>query len=116
MLSLTSCSFFDRQGIKVEITNNSTEQISDINFTTSEQLDIVHLDHLAPKATVTEFLSMKDNKIDGNYSLTFKRGNGEHEMMKAGYYSNGTAINRKIIYSIEQDSTSVEFTEIGFGR
>ena len=115
LLSLISCSF-SGTGIKVEIINNSDERISDIEFTTSEHLEVVQLKAMSPKETVTEFLSMKKNEVDGNYILTFNRANGENEIMQAGYYSNGTPLNKKISYTIEKDSTSVEFTEIGFGR
>ena len=110
-----SCSF-SGTGIKVEIINNSNERISDIEFTTSERLEVVQLKEVSPKETVIEFLSMKKNEVDGNYILTFNRANGENEIMQAGYYSNGTPLNKKISYTIEKDSTSVEFTEIGFGR
>ena len=43
ILSLNSCFMFRENGIKVEIVNDSNELMTDIAFTTSENLEVIEI-------------------------------------------------------------------------
>jgi len=109
VLILNSCFIDSENGIKVEIINNSNEPITNLEFTTSENLEVIRFDKIEPNETVNEFLSMEKNQIDGSYSLTFNRVNGQTEFSISGYYTNGAALDKKVKYIVEGDTTLVEF-------
>ena len=59
---------------------------------------------------MTEFLSMKKNKSDGAYSLTFNRANGKKEISGGGYYTNGGSLDHWVDFNIKKDTTIVNFS------
>ena len=101
---------FKENGIEMEIKNNSNETITNVEFTTTEPLEVIEIDKIEPNQTVTEFLSMKKNKSDGGYSLTFTRKNGKIENSGGGYYTNGGSLDRWIKFEVENDTTKVKFS------
>ena len=109
MLTLHSCFLFKGNGIEVNITNNSGEPITKVEFTTTEKLDVIKIDKIEPKESVTEYLSMRNNKSDGSYSLTFTRANGKKEISGGGYYTNGGSLDHWVDFIIENDTTIIKF-------
>jgi len=109
LLTLSSCYFYKKNGIEVKIKNNSNEPITNVEFTTTEKVDILEFDKIEPNQTVTEFLSMNKNKSDGAYSLTFTRANGKTEMSGGGYYTNGSSLDHRMDFIVENDTTIVKF-------
>ena len=109
ILSLNSCSFKDN-GIDIEIKNNSNDTITDVEFTTSERLEIIKIDRIEPNESVKEFLSMEQNKYDGFYWLTFTRPDGKKEISGGGYYTNGESLNKWVKYKIKSDTTYYKFS------
>ena len=101
---------FNENGIEIEIKNNSSQTITDVEFTTSERLEIIKIDRIEPNESVTEFLSMEQNKSDGFYWLSFTRPNGEKDISGGGYYTNGDALNKWVKFEIITDTTYSTFS------
>ncbi|WP_115462132.1 hypothetical protein [Winogradskyella aurantiaca] len=100
---------FKENGIEMKITNDSSEPITSVEFTTTEKLDAIKIDRIEPNESVTEFLSMRRNKIDGSYSLTFTRASGKKEISGGGYYTNGGSLDHSVDFIVENDTTVVKF-------
>jgi hypothetical protein len=111
ILILNSCYSISENRIKVAIKNNSNEPITNLEFTTTENLDVIRIDRIEPKDQVKEFLSMEKNELDGGYTLTFTRTNGEEQFISTGYYTNGGPIYRSVIFTVETDTTLVVFND-----
>ena len=109
ILTLNSCSFKEN-GIEMEITNNSKEPITEVEFTTSERLQIIKIGSIQPNETVKEFLSMRQNKSDGFYWLTFTRHDGKKEICGGGYYTNGKSLDKLVKFEIKSDTTFYKFS------
>ena len=109
ILTLNSCLLFKENGIEMKIKNNSSEPITNVEFTTTEKLKIIKIDKIEPNESVTEFLSMKKNKSDGAYSLTFNRANGKKEITGGGYYTNGGSLDHWVDFKVDNDTTIVKF-------
>ncbi len=100
---------FKENGIEVKIKNNSSEPITNVEFTTTEKIEIIKIDRIEPNKSVTDFLSMKRNKTDGGYSLTFTRANGKKENSGDGYYTNGGSLDHWVDFEVENDTVIVKF-------
>lgn len=103
VLTLASCAEI-RGGVDVKINNNSDFTITDIMFSTSENLENLKFESLESNKSVKGFLSMKENKFDGTYIINFTRENGIVESEKLSYYSNGIPLENLIEINIENDS------------
>jgi len=103
-LTLNSCYLFRENGIEVEIENNSAAPIYDVKFTTSEKLNSVDFAAISTNERVSDFLRMSENMLDGSYVLEFTRENGEKEISKAGYYTNGGSLDSRVVFKIEKDT------------
>ncbi|GAA4290734.1 hypothetical protein [Aestuariibaculum suncheonense] len=99
-------------GIEIKIKNNSSKQITNVEFTTTENLEVIKIDKIAPREIVKQFLSMRKNKSDGAYLLTFTRSNGERVTNLAGYYTNGGSVNYCVDFRVEKDTTIVKFDRL----
>ena len=100
---------FKENGIEVKIKNNSSEPITNVEFTTTEKIEIIKIDRIEPNKSVTEFLLMRKNKTDGAYSLTFTRVNGKKEISGGGYYTNGGSLDHWVDFEVENDTVVVKF-------
>ena len=100
---------FKENGIEMKIKNVSSEPITNVEFTTTEKLDVIKIDRIEPNESVTEFLSMRKNKTDGAYSLTFTRADGKKEINSGGYYTNGGSLDHWVDFKVENDTTIVKF-------
>jgi len=109
ILTLNSCFMFKENGIEMKIKNDSSETITNVEFTTTEKLNVIKIDQIEPNESVTEFLSMRKNKTDGGYSLTFTRANGKKENNKSGYYTNGGSLDHWIDFTVKNDTIIVKF-------
>ena len=109
ILTLNSCFMFKENGIEMKIKNDSSEPITNVEFTTTEKLEVINIDRIEPNESVTEFLSMRKNKSDGGYSLTFTRANGKKEISGGGYYTNGGSLDHWVDFIVENDTTVVKF-------
>jgi hypothetical protein len=109
LLTLNSCFMFKENGIEMKIKNDSSEPITNVEFTTTEKLDVIKIDRIEPNKSVTEFLSMRKNKTDGAYSLSFTRANGKKEVSGGGYYTNGGSLDHWVDFIVENDTTIVKF-------
>ena len=110
ILTLNSCFVFEENGIEVKIKNISSEPITDIEVTTSEKLDVIKIDRIEPNENVSEFLSMRENKTDGGYIVTFTRENGKTETRKDGYYTNGGSLDEWIEFNVKSDTVLVKLS------
>ncbi|WBL26763.1 hypothetical protein [Zunongwangia sp. HGR-M22] len=109
IISLNSCFFYKKDGIEVNIKNNSSETISKIEFTTSEKVKFLNFDSIEPNKSVREFLPMSKNESDGAYLLTFERADGKNETCGGGYYTNGSSLDHWVDFFVENDTTIVKF-------
>ncbi len=109
ILTLNSCFMFKENGIEMKIQNDSSEPITNVKFTTTEKLDVIRIDRIEPNKSVTEFLSMRKNKTDGDYSLTFTRADGKKEKSGGGYYTNGGSLDHWVDFTVKNDTTIVKF-------
>ncbi|EDM44619.1 hypothetical protein SCB49_13645 [unidentified eubacterium SCB49] len=100
---------FKENGIEMTIKNDSNEPITNVEFTTTEKLDVIKIDLIESNESVTEFLSMRTNKTDGTYSLTFTRANGKKEVSGGGYYTNGGSLDHWVDFTVKIDTTIVKF-------
>ena len=111
ILTLSSCHLIGKgNGIKFKIENNSDLTITNIKFYTSEKLTIAEYDKIEPNEKISDFLSMKKNKSDGEYILEFTRKNGKKEKSNGGYYTNGGAMDRWIEFNVKSDTTFVKLS------
>ncbi|WP_169786442.1 hypothetical protein [Pseudalgibacter alginicilyticus] len=111
-MTLNSCFLSMNHGIEMKIINETNQPISKVEFTTTEKIRVIEIDKIEPNDSVTAFLSMKKNKKDGAYSLTFTRANGKKEITTNGYYTNGIALNQWVAFKIEEDTTIVKFDDL----
>ncbi len=100
---------FKENGIEMKIKNDSSEPITNVEFTTTEKLELIKIDKIEPNESVTKFLSMEKNNSDGAYSLTFTRENGKNEISGGGYYTNGGSLDHWIDFIVKKDTTIVKF-------
>ncbi|WP_405202163.1 hypothetical protein [Dokdonia sp. LLG6352-1] len=109
IFTLNSCFFYKKDGIEMKIKNDSSEPIANVEFTTTEKLEVIKIDRIEPNESVTEFLSMRKNKSDGAYSLTFTRASGKKEISGGGYYTNGGSLDHWVDFIVENDTIIVKF-------
>lgn len=93
----------------MKIKNDSSEPITNVEFTTTEKVNMIKIDRIEPNESVTEFLLMRKNKSDGAYSLTFTRASGKKEVSGGGYYTNGGSLEHWVEFIVENDTTIVKF-------
>ena len=57
---------FKENGIEMEIKNNSNEPITNVEFTTSEKLEVIKINRIELNESVNELLiQLRDNQFDG---------------------------------------------------
>ncbi len=93
----------------MKIKNDSSEPITNIKFTTTEKLEVIKIDRIEPNESVTKFLSMRKNKTDGEYLLTFTCADGKEEIIGGGYYTNGSSLDHWVDFIVKNDTTIVKF-------
>ena len=109
ILILNSCSNLKENGIELTIKNNSDATIENLTFSTSENLSELKFESIEPQGTISDYLTMKDNKSDGSYILEFTR-NGEKKTQRCGYYTNGIALDAWVEFKIENDTITWQFS------
>jgi len=114
ILTLNACSELRTNGIELEIKNHSSKPITEVEFTTSERLEVIKIDKIEPSESVKEFLSMAQNKSDGFYWLTFTRPDGKKEISGGGYYTKGEALDEWVKFEIKPDTTFSKFSGAGY--
>jgi len=114
LLLVSSCFLINENGIDFKIKNNSDLPITNIKFYTTEKLVILKIDKIESNDSISEFLSMKNNKSDGEYILEFTRADGVIETKRCGYYTNGSALDKWVKFNVEKDTTFIKFSETGY--
>lgn len=109
ILLLNSCFPFTKNGIEVKIENKSDFSIKNVKFYTSEKLSVLEFDEIKSNKSIADFLSMKKNKVDGDYILEFTRSNGKTELNDSGYYTNGFSGDKSVFFEIQNDTIIVTF-------
>lgn len=104
LISLNSCYLFQENGIDFKIINNSDLPISDVKFSTTENLDSATFRTIEADQSEKGFLSMKNNRSDGSYTLSFKRKDGSQVESGGGYYTNGGSLDSWIRFEIKNDT------------
>ncbi len=109
---LISCSF-QGNGIKYTIANETSQQIRNIKFYTSEELEVSTISFIDSHEKSSGFLSMDQNESDGMYILEFEK---EEKLIRfpSGYYTNGSALNRTVEFNILPDTIIVNYDKAGF--
>lgn len=108
-LSFNACFLFQENGIDFEIKNNSNSEITDIKFYTTEKKELIEIEKIEANKKEHNFLSMKDNQVDGSYILEFTRSKGKKEKINEGYYTNGRALDQFVEFEINPDTIIVSF-------
>ncbi|MFS4468042.1 hypothetical protein [Maribacter sp. 2210JD10-5] len=111
LVSLCSCSIFQEKGITFKITNSADFPITGVKISTSENLESVSFDSIQKNESQEGFLSMKNNKMDGSYTLSYTHRDGSTKKISSGYYTNGTVLDSYIRFEITNDSALVKFGE-----
>ena len=114
LLTFNSCYLLKENGIEFTIENKSDFPIESVKFSTSEKLAVIVFDRIEPNQSVADFLSMKNNKHDGSYTLEFTRSNGIKESRGFGYYTNGGALDRWVKFEIQNDTITRNFSGTGY--
>ncbi|WP_396637546.1 hypothetical protein [Maribacter sp. R77961] len=109
LLTLSSCFLFKDKGVLLKIENVSDHPVTHIKISTSENLDSITFDEIAPKDYREDFLNMKNNKLDGHYTLSYIRQDGSTVTENHGYYTNGGALDSWIRFEIQNDTTFVNY-------
>lgn len=104
---LNSCSFIN--GIRVELKNETSFPITNVKFYTSEKLAYLNFVSVNVHENVTGFLSMARNQFDGSYVLEYTLSNGQVKHFSNGYYTNGGSLDEKVIITIKNDTTIMNF-------
>jgi len=107
LLALCSCFQFQQKGIVLKIENASDYPINHIKIATTEQVDSVTFNVIAPKDYKQDFLDMTKNNVDGSFTISYMRHDGAVIKENHGYYSNGSAAENWIKFTIRNDSTLV---------
>lgn len=111
ILTLSSCNLIGKgSGIKFKIKNNSESTITNVEFYTSEKLVIAKFDKVEANENISGFLSMKNNKSDGEYILEFTRENKINEKSSGGYYTNGSPSDKWIEFEVKSNKTFVKLS------
>jgi len=115
ILFLNSCHFIGKgNGINFTIENKSDFPIENVKFTTSEHLTVMEFDKIEQNKNISDFLSMKNNKSDGEYILEFTRMNGKKVSKGYGYYTNGGALDSSVKFEIKNDTITKKFSSIKY--
>ena len=114
LLTFNSCYLLKENGIEFTIENKSDFPIESVKFSTSEKLAVIVFDRIEPNQSVAEFLTMKNNKHDGSYTLEFTRSNGIKESRGFGYYTNGGALDRWVEFEIQNDTITRKISGTGY--
>ena len=109
LILFNSCNLIQEKGIDFKIINNSDSQISNVKISTSENLDSITFEEIVPKDYREDFLSMKQNKVDGHYTLSYTRQDDTTVNENHGYYTNGGSLESWICFEIQNDTTLVKY-------
>lgn len=108
-LIISACDF-PKNGINVEIRNLSDKTVEDIKVYTSDNRATLKFEEIKPGESVEKLLNMNNTaNSDGSYVLELRRQNGTLAKSGGGYYTNGGALDRKIIFLIKNDTVLVDF-------
>lgn len=101
-------SCISEEGIYVEVTNISDKVVKDIKVFTSDQKSFVNFDNMRSQSSTEKFLDMSNTtESDGGYMINFIRENGSEHTSGGGYYTNGSPMDRKIHFTIKNDTVLV---------
>ena len=64
IMSIISCFLFRSAGIELTIVNKSEFPIGNVEFTTSERLNVLKFDEIESNQVIRGYLEMKNNKTD----------------------------------------------------
>ncbi|MBT8245147.1 hypothetical protein [Winogradskyella sp.] len=103
-----SCFPLKKDGTDIIIENKTNSTLKNITITTSEMVRTIYVDSIDKEKSLTKFLSMKNNKTDGTYIISYEI-NDITKQVKNGYYTNGGSLNSSIKFIIEKDTTLVKF-------
>lgn len=107
LLLMFSCYLFKENGIDFKIINRSKHSVSNIILKTSENTDSIVIPILKPDESNSGFLKMVNAKTDGSYIINYDNENGETIESGAGYYTNGSSLDRWIRFEIMEDTTLI---------
>ncbi|TMM53726.1 hypothetical protein FEE95_17665 [Maribacter algarum] len=111
LITICSCNFTKEKGIAFKIKNSSDATITAVKISTSEDFESITFDSIQKNKSKEGFLSMKNNKMDGDYTLSYIRKNGSAAGISGGYYTNGRPLDSYIHFEITNDNTLVKFGE-----
>jgi hypothetical protein len=107
---LCSCRLVGKStGIVFKIENKSDSPITAVKFTTSEGLTSATFDKIDANQSVSGYLSMEKHKVDGSYVFGFTRADAKKELQGYGYYTNGAALDRGVVFVVEGHGVLVAF-------
>lgn len=102
---LSSC--ISEDGIYIEVDNLSDQVVKDVKIQTTDQKSFIEFDSITAQERIEVFLDMKATLGDGGYIINFTWENGNEYKTGGGYYTNGNALDRKILFKIENDTVLV---------
>lgn len=105
---LFSCNLTKENGISYKVVNNSDTEINNIVLSTSEKMDSTVIKTIGPNKVVKGFLTMKNTRTDGSYTLTFDHFDGSKEHAQGGYYTNGGSLDSWIRFEIQKDTVLIK--------
>ena len=106
---ITSCILYSPNGIEVQIKNNSDKIIQNVVFSTTENLDSLMFYTIKPGEKVKGFLSLKETKSDGSYTLVYEDFQKNKFEIERGYYTNGGSSDNLVEFDIRKDTSFVKF-------
>lgn len=108
LVLLSSCFLLQEKGIDFKVVNNSDVAITKVKISTSENLDSIIYTNISVNESREGFLSMKNNKKDGSYTITYTKADGNVVKESAGYYTNGGSLDSWIRFEIKNDTTLIK--------
>lgn len=105
-LLFSSC--IPEEGIYVEVRNITDNVVKDIKVFTSDQQSFIEFDSIRPQKSMEKFLDMRStSESDGIYIMKFTINRNEYKT-GGGYYTNGSSLDKKIIFTIKNDTVLVD--------
>lgn len=102
---ITSCTY--KNGIKIDIINDSNLKIEDIKF--SAENSFIYAKKLEEGERFNKVLDMSNiTQGDGSYKLTYKINN-VNKSINTGYFTNGKPLDKKVQIIIKNDTVLFDY-------
>lgn len=95
--------------LEIEIVNNTSEPVQNIEVLTAEDKYSFKADNLPPGQKIDHTLQVPGNSADGTYTFRFSRNSGEQESTTGSYLKEEEGYLKKtLVFDIQDQGVNVE--------